>query len=110
METEPASGYTDMDVSFTVDIVPMFDEDGVLTDVTYTIDGDTWGLVDDNGTIDQSDKTHVTVGVENVENITQLPLTGAAGTMLFTVLGLLFAGASALVYMKSRNVKHALRG
>ena len=110
VETEPAPGYTDMDVSFTVDIVPMFNEDGVLTDVTYTIGEDTWGLVDDNGTIDQSDKTHVTVGVENVENITQLPLTGAAGTALFTVLGLLIAGTGALAYMKSRNVKHALRG
>ena len=48
--------------------------------------------------------------VKNVENVTQLPLTGAAGTMLFTVLGLLIAGAGALVYMKSRSVKHALRG
>ena len=48
--------------------------------------------------------------VTNVKKVTQLPLTGAAGTMLFTVLGLLIAGAGALVYMKSRNVKHALRG
>lgn len=48
--------------------------------------------------------------VMNVRSITQLPLTGAAGTMLFTVLGLLIAGAGALVYMKSRNVKRALRG
>ena len=81
----------------------------MLTDVTYTIGDDTWNLVDDSGTID-SDRAHVTVGVENVENITQLPLTGAAGTMLFTVLGLLIAGAGALVYMKSRSVKHMLRG
>ena len=44
------------------------------------------------------------VNVYNVKDFTQLPVTGAAGTMLFTVLGLL------LVYMKSRNVKHALRG
>lgn len=110
VETKPADGYMNMGVSFTVDIAPTFDKDGVLTDVTYAIDEDTWGLVDDNGTIDQSDKTHVTVGVENVENITQLPLTGAAGTMLFTVLGLLIAGAGVTVYMKSRNVKRALRG
>lgn len=50
------------------------------------------------------------IAVKNVKNITQLPMTGAAGTALFTVLGLLIAGAGALVYMKSRNVKHALRG
>ena len=48
--------------------------------------------------------------VMNVTSITQLPVTGAAGTALFTVLGLLIAGAGALVYMKSRNVKRALRG
>lgn len=50
------------------------------------------------------------VNVYNVKDFTQLPVTGAAGTALFTVLGLLIAGAGALVYMKSRNVKHALRG
>ena len=36
--------------------------------------------------------------------------TSAAPTALFTMLGLLIASAGALVYMKSRNVKHALRG
>ncbi|WP_289604365.1 isopeptide-forming domain-containing fimbrial protein [Bifidobacterium pullorum] len=56
------------------------------------------------------DNTQKNVNVYNVKDFTQLPLTGAAGTVLFTVLGLLIAGASALVYMKSRNVKHALRG
>ena len=48
--------------------------------------------------------------VYNAKNVAELPLTGAAGTMLFTVLGLLIAGAGALVYMKSRSVKHMLRG
>lgn len=51
-----------------------------------------------------------TMEVLNVKNVTELPLTGAAGTAMFTVLGLLIAGAGALVYMKSRGVKHALRG
>ena len=51
-----------------------------------------------------------TATVTNVKSLTELPLTGAAGTMLFTVLGLLIAGAGALVYMKSRSVKHMLRG
>ena len=48
--------------------------------------------------------------VKNVPSVDKLPLTGAAGTMLFTVLGLLIAGAGVTVYMKSRSVKHALRG
>ncbi|OZG65203.1 Cna protein B-type domain-containing protein [Bifidobacterium hapali] len=47
--------------------------------------------------------------VKNVKNITQLPLTGAAGTVLFTVVGLLLAGAAATVYMKSRSTRRALR-
>ena len=56
------------------------------------------------------DNTQKNVNVYNVKDFTQLPVTGAAGTVLFTVLGLLIAGAGALAYMKSRNVKHALRG
>ena len=50
------------------------------------------------------------IRVLNVKSITQLPVTGAAGITMFVVLGLLIAGAGALVYMKSRNVKRALRG
>ena len=75
------------------------------TDISYKFDdsADGWDLV--TGGEDASD-----IVVRNIRNVTQLPLTGAAGTVLFTVLGLLIAGAGALVYMKSRNVKHALRG
>lgn len=62
------------------------------------------------GLVTADDSTKKDIKVKNIKSITQLPLTGAAGTALFTVLGLLIAGAGALVYMKSRNVKHALRG
>ena len=55
-------------------------------------------------------KLQSSVTVNNVKSITELPLTGAAGTALFTVLGLLIAGAGALVYMKSRSVERMLRG
>lgn len=75
------------------------------TDISYEFDdsADGWDLV--TGNKDASD-----IVVRNIRNVTQLPMTGAAGTMLLTVLGLLIAGAGALVYMKSRGVKHALRG
>ena len=89
-ETVVKDGFMDMELSFTVTI----NDNGVASFST-----DKWGLVDND------DKT-----VTNVRKVTELPLTGAAGTMLFTVLGLLIAGAGALVYMKSRSVKHALRG
>ena len=92
-ETIPASGYaTQFMPTFTVT---------VKADGTWELkSADTFGLA--TGTTD--------IRVKNVKLITQLPMTGAAGTALFTVLGLLIAGAGALVYMKSRNVKHALRG
>lgn len=41
--------------------------------------------------------------VKNVKSITQLPLTGAAGTTLFTVVALLVAGAGVTVAVKSRQ-------
>lgn len=43
------------------------------------------------------------ITVKNVKSITQLPLTGAAGTVLFTIVALLLAGAGAAVALKSRN-------
>ena len=87
------------------DILPKFTVT-IANNGTVTIengDGDAWGLVEVDGTGNG-------VRVTNVKSITELPLTGAAGTAMFTVLGLLIAGAGALVYMKSRGVKHALRG
>ena len=85
-----------------------------LARFTVTVnDNGTWTLKDgaenDHGLASQTGG-NVPIQVLNVKSITQLPMTGAAGTALFTVLGLLIAGAGALVYMKSRNVKHALRG
>ncbi len=44
--------------------------------------------------------------VKNVKSITQLPLTGAAGTTLFIVVALLLAGAGVIVVVKSRQRMH----
>lgn len=56
---------------------------------------DVWGLAPK----ESSDKYQV----KNVKNVTQLPLTGAAGTTLFTVVALLVAGAGVAVALKSRQ-------
>ncbi|KFI91835.1 cell surface protein fimafimbrial subunit [Bifidobacterium saguini DSM 23967] len=48
------------------------------------------------------------IKVKNVKSITQLPLTGAAGTALFVVVAALIAGAGVTVFAKSRSTKHAL--
>lgn len=50
--------------------------------------------------------TTATATVKNVKSITQLPLTGAAGTTLFTVVALLVAGAGVTVAVKSRQRMH----
>ncbi|OZG65613.1 hypothetical protein BHAP_0561 [Bifidobacterium hapali] len=89
-ETAVADGYlTNVKPTFTVTIA----DDG-----TVTFGSDTWNLVD-----------NTTKTVKNVKSITQLPLTGAAGTALFTVLGILLAGAAVTVYTKSRSTNRALR-
>ena len=104
-ETGAPAGYLDVDLKFNLEIKATIEgehEAAQAKNVTYNVTGDVLDLVADGNTS--------TVTVNNVKSITELPLTGAAGTALFTVLGLLIAGAGALVYMKSRNVKRALRG
>ena len=104
-ETGAPTGYLDVDLKFNLEIDAIIEgehEAAEVKDVTYNVTGDVLDLVVDGNTSN--------VTVNNVKSITELPLTGAAGTALFTVLGLLIAGAGVLVYMKSRNVKHALRG
>lgn len=59
------------------------------------------GISDPWGLVNTTDKT-----VKNVKSITQLPLTGAAGTTLFTVVALLVAGAGVTVAVKSRQRMH----
>lgn len=89
-ETERASDvYLDIKPSFTVSF-----EEGVAV-LSRDATSDPWGLVD------TSRKT-----VKNVKSITQLPLTGAAGTTLFTVVALLVAGAGVTVAVKSRQRMH----
>lgn len=104
-EIAAPAGYVNVGVKFDVTIKAKIEGENAnahVASVTYETDGDTWNLV--------SGDNSAMVTVENVKSVTQLPLTGAAGTMLFTVLGLLIAGTGALVYVKSRNVKHVLRG
>ena len=59
---------------------------------------DAWGLAPKESSADYKAK--------NVKNVTQLPLTGAAGTTLFTVVALLVAGAGVAVALKSRQRMH----
>lgn len=86
-ETARANGnYLDIKPSFTVSF-----RNGVAV-LAKTATSDPWGLVNTTA------KT-----VKNIKSITQLPLTGAAGTMLFTVVALLVAGAGVTIAIKSRQ-------
>ena len=90
-ETARANGnYLDIKPSFTVS----FNNNGEAV-LSRTDVSDLWGLVNTTA------KT-----VKNVKSITQLPLTGAAGTTLFTVVALLVAGAGVTVAVKSRQRTH----
>lgn len=88
-ETKRASdAYLDIMPSFTVS----FNEENGSAVLAKTTTSDPWGLVNTTA------KT-----VKNIKSITQLPLTGAAGTTLFTVVALLVAGAGVTIAIKSRQ-------
>lgn len=93
-ETEAPTSYAqNFKVTFTV----VIDNDGK---VTFTQDALKQVTPSNNGTV------NATATVKNVKSITQLPLTGAAGTMLFTVVALLVAAAGVTLAVKSRQRVH----
>ncbi len=87
-ETKVATGkYLDLKPTFYV----YFNNDheaGLSTTKT----SDPWGLVN------TTDRT-----VKNVKSVDQLPLTGAAGTIMFSVVALMLAGAGVAVVLKTRS-------
>lgn len=94
VETVAPNGYAqNFKVTFTVTI----SEDGK---VTFGQDALKQVTPSNNGA------TTATATVKNVKNVTQLPLTGAAGTTLFTVVALLVAGVGVTVAVKSRQRMH----
>ncbi|KAB7789478.1 SpaH/EbpB family LPXTG-anchored major pilin [Bifidobacterium cebidarum] len=93
------TGYAQVRAKFTVTI----DENG---DASFA-DNSGLGLVKANDTVKDNGVTYQKV--LNVKNLTELPLTGAAGTALFTVIAVLLAGAAATVFAKSRRTSKALQ-
>ena len=89
-ETNVPAGFQNLKAAFTVTIA-----NGKA--VKYA-GADIWGLAPSAEV-----SGNYTYKVKNVKNVTQLPLTGAAGTTLFTVVALLVAGAGVAVALKSRQ-------
>lgn len=86
VETEAPTGYAqNFKVTFNATI---------MQDGTVSVEQDTLHLVIPDGNDTQ---------IKNVKSVTQLPLTGAAGTVLFTVVALLVGGAGVAVAVKSRR-------
>ena len=101
-EIAAPSGYVNPGVSFNFTIVANLEGTGAdqIAKPTYQIDqdgvsSDRWGLVSDGNTAE--------VTVNNVKSITQLPLTGGAGTVLFTVVAVLLIASGAFLGIKSRR-------
>ena len=101
-EIAAPNGYVNVGVFFSFTIAANLSGTGAdqTAKPSYTIDADgvssdRWGLVSDGSTAE--------VVVENVKNITQLPLTGGAGTVLFTVVAALLIGAGVTVGVRSRK-------
>lgn len=91
VETQAPTGYaSNFRVTFKVEIT----DEGL---VTFEPDALHQVQPNDNTT------ANATATVLNVKNVTQLPLTGAAGTVLFTVVALLVGGAGVAVAVKSRR-------
>ncbi|PJM74171.1 hypothetical protein CS006_03305 [Bifidobacterium primatium] len=78
--------------------------DATVTDLKYTLASG--GGLQSFATVDSA---KATITLQNAKNITQLPLTGAAGTAMFVTLGLVLAGAAFAVHTKSRSASRALR-
>ena len=101
-EIAAPSGYVNPGVSFNFEIKADLQGTGnsQTANPTYEIaaDGvssDRWGLV--------SNGSSAEVTVNNVKSITQLPLTGGAGTVLFTVVAVLLIASGAFLGIKSRR-------
>ena len=99
VETKVPDGYLqDYKPSFTLTV--KYENGKPSFTVSTTNDQDQWDLVTGEGTAD--------VKVKNVQNITELPKTGAAGTIMFSVVAVLIAGAAVTVYLRSRATKRQL--
>ena len=95
-EIAAPNGYVNPGVSFSFTIAANLSGTGAdqTASPTYTVDADSitsdvWHLVGNGNTAE--------VVVENVKNITQLPLTGGAGTVLFTVVAALLISAGVTI-------------
>jgi len=89
--------------------MPVFTVEAQLNDNAGTLTATT-GLESNNNTLNLATKTDTEgVRVKNVKSITQLPLTGGAGIILFSVIAALLVAVAAIVTVKIRFVRRELQ-
>ncbi|KFI53754.1 SpaA isopeptide-forming pilin-related protein [Bifidobacterium biavatii] len=95
--------------SFTIEITG-FDSLTNAAQFNVTSTDQFWKLVSytEGGQIDGKDNPDSKLVVKNVTSVTQLPLTGGAGIVLFGVIGAVLAGGAVLTFVRSRKTKMAL--
>ena len=111
VETEPATGYAKNFMptfSVNMDITPNSASAvaAPLIENPLTSYNNGWKLA--SNWTDPSDNSE-RVRVKNVKSITQLPLTGGAGIILFSVIAALLIAVAAVVTVKIRSVRRELQ-
>lgn len=99
-ETGVPAGYRDLDVKFKVVITASNGADAIVRFEKVASVGDALVKPSDDG---------ATLVVSNVQNLTQLPLTGSGGIALFVVVGGLLAAAGAVAAVITRRKAGALK-
>ena len=103
-ETQAPTGYLNVEST-----MPVFTVEAQLNDNAGTLTATT-GLESNNNTLNLATKTDTEgVRVKNVKSITQLPLTGGAGIILFSVIAALLVAVAAIVTVKIRFVRRELQ-
>ena len=102
VETEAPAGYaSNFKAAFDVTINK---SGGTISRGSITFGTSKWGLV----TSLNNGQVGATATVKNVKTVTQLPLTGAAGTALFSAVAALLAVVAGVVTVKLRSTKREL--
>ena len=102
-ETQAPTGYLNVEST-----MPVFTVEAQLNNVAGTLTATT-NLESDNNTLNLATSDTEGVKVKNVKSITQLPLTGGAGIILFSVIAALLIAVAAIVTVRIRSVKRELQ-
>lgn len=104
-ETVAPDGYMDVE-----SVKPVFTVVTELTANNGTVSSTTALQTTNNGLkLASQEANNGQIKVKNVKSITQLPLTGGAGIILFSVVAALLIAVAAIVMVRIRAVKHELQ-